>query len=90
MLSAADLDFTGGADPVAKDMDALAILREMAQTTSPKLADWRTQCIAAGLIPDGEFKRQEKAMQRIIKRLSAAGLVERGFTKGVYQPATEQ
>ncbi|MCB0057231.1 MAG: AAA family ATPase [Caldilineaceae bacterium] len=90
VLSAADLDFTGGADPVAKDMDALAILREMAQTTSPKLADWRTQCIAAGLIPDGEFKRQEKAMQRIIKRLSAAGLVERGFTKGVYQPATEQ
>ena len=60
VLSAADLEFNGGADPSAKDMDALAILRDMATTTSPKLADWRGQCIAAGLIPDGEFKRQER------------------------------
>ncbi len=90
VLSAADLEFSDSNEPDTKDMQAFDILREIAATTSPKLADWRAQCVAAGLIPDGEFKRQEKAMQRIIKRLSDAGLVERGFARGVYQPVTEQ
>jgi len=90
VLATADLDFSESNEPNTKDMQAFDILRDIAETTSPKLADWRARCIAAGLIPDGEFSRQEKAMQRIIKRLTTAGLVEHGFSRGVYQPATEQ
>jgi len=92
VLSAADIEFDqgGNSGPNAKDMQALDILREMAKTTSPKLADWRQRCVDAGVITDGEFKRQEKAMQRTIKRLVAAGLAERGFSRGVYQPVIEQ
>ena len=90
VLGPADLEFLDSREPNAKDMEALAILREMAKMNSPKLSDWRERCIEAGLVPNGEFKRQEKSMQRIVNRLLEAGLIGRGFIRGVYQPVSEQ
>jgi RecA-family ATPase len=88
VLSQADIEFDqgGNSGPSAKDLQALDILREMAKTSSPKLSDWRQRCIDAGVIPKGEFKRQEKAMQRTIERLKGEELIEHGFSRGVYQP----
>jgi hypothetical protein len=90
VLAAADVQFSDSNEPNAKDMQANAILREIAMTTSPKLADWRDRCAEAGLIPKEPIPRRDKAMERIIGRLRDAGLVKRGFAKGVYQPVTEQ
>lgn len=77
--------------PVAKrELEALNVLRELAQTSSPTLKAWREACMAAGLLQGTTDAACEKAMQRIRDALLDAGLVEPGMTRGVFLPVDQR
>lgn len=69
-----------------KERKALDLLREMSASEAPALKDWRSACEAAGLLTGKNADAKEKAMQRILRSLLAAGEVEQGMRRGVYAP----
>ncbi len=84
-LSEANLEFGAEQDSVtAGDLQCLKVLEGLAATCTPKLAEWRAAC--AALIPR-DVEAAKKAMQRIVGRLSRAGLIERGAGRGIYLPS---
>lgn len=72
-----------------RETSALEILRKMVKTAVPQLREWREACIAEGLVTGPTDRAREKAMERIRDALLVAGMIERGFSRGVYVPAEE-
>lgn len=89
VLGAAEIATAESGAPNPQDLKALDILRELARAESPKLEDWRDRCEEEGLLKQKNIEARRKAMGRIVSRLQDAGLVERGFGRGIYQPVTE-
>ena len=84
----------GDSGPSKNDMEAYNILCEISKSSSTKLEDWRSECTRAGLIikEDGTQKGRERAkkqMDRIISRLTHYGMIEKGPTRGIYVPKTD-
>ena len=90
VLMGADISLEENTGPSPNDIAALDILKAMAKTSSPKLEDWRDNCIGEGILKQKSKDSQKKAMDRIVSRLKKAGLVESGFTRGVYQPVIDE
>lgn len=73
----------------ANDLKILGLLREMCMDRVPKLEDWRAGAIERGYIPSGLQKEsQVQAMKRTISRLSGAGEIKPGASRGIYVPAS--
>lgn len=92
-LSAASLQFSEKGQETTSsshDLKVLAVLIELCRTHTPKLAEWRTACIDAELIKPGKPDAQEKAMNRILKRLIAGGFVTKGTGPGIYLPVSDE
>lgn len=70
----------------AADLQAHEILVELCKSGSPRIGEWRAECVARGVIPTGSPSAVEKTMQRIVDRLVAGWLVVRGEVRGVYLP----
>ncbi len=70
-----------------KELKALSLLAAGTRNGDVFMSDWRGLCVAAGVIPIGEPKAQERAMERIRNALREAHLVEPGLQKGVWRPA---
>ena len=88
-LFPADLEPPTNDAPGRTDIAALDALRDLCKTSTPKLRDWREECVRLGIIRDGMKDGGEKAMQRILHTLLAAGFVESGHGRGVYLPAVQ-
>lgn len=70
----------------AADTQAYQILLELSKKGSPRIGEWRTECVARGVLAAGSTAATEKAMQRIVDRLVGGWLVVRGDVRGVYLP----
>lgn len=90
VLKAADVSFDDTETMGPQDDAALNVLRDMALDKTPRLDDWRERCVAEGILRQKAVDAQRKAMSRIVGRLQSAGLIERGFGRGFYQPVTNQ
>lgn len=88
VLQAADLAPGTAEEPrlTVGDMQAYDILVELSKKGSPRIGEWRAECIARGVLAAGTSTATEKAMQRIVDRLVAGWLVVRGEVRGVYLP----
>lgn len=76
-------------NPIGKrELDALAILKDMTQTGAVRVGEWRQSCIKRGLI-SGSDAATEKHIHRIKHALLSAGLIEPGTGKGVFLPVSE-
>jgi hypothetical protein len=74
------------------DEKALSILVRMYQgdtTEPPRLAEWRSECAVQGIISSKTEDAKKKAMGRVTKNLSVAGLIQQGEKHGTWVP-TEQ
>lgn len=90
VLFPADLVFDTTDNEVRhQDLQALHLLKRMSISTTPTLAEWRVECQQRGLITGKSPAAVEKNMQRTLGRLLAAGMVEKGFARGVYLPVVE-
>lgn len=86
-MSQVDLVFTAGSHgPNKNDMDALNILKRLAESATPALKEWRDECVNQGIVEGPTRDARTKAMQRITGRLSKAELIRRGFGKGIWLP----
>lgn len=90
-LVPADLSMSQGGDTHVGVIDAaiLQVLREMSTTATPALAEWRTECEQRRLITGRTSEANRKSMDRTVRRLLGAGLLKRGFARGVYQVSVE-
>lgn len=86
LLSLAELAESEGGTIGPRERKALDLLRELSAVEAPQLKDWREACDAAGLLTGKSPDAKEKAMQRILRALTAAGEVEQGMRRGVYAP----
>ncbi len=73
-----------------RELDALGILRELCQTMTPKLKDWRDACAAAGLLTGKAPSAIERSMERTRDALLAAGLIVPGIGRGVFAPVEDE
>lgn len=66
----------------------LDVLREQCKLAVPKLKVWRDVCIERGLlkVSSNTEDARKKSMQRVIKQLTAAGLIKAGMSHGTYVP----
>ena len=78
-----DTDTSGPSD---RDMDALNVLAELRRDHPPKLEEWRERCQEAGIISGKNPEAIRKAMERTRNRLRDAGLIQRGFGRGIWLP----
>lgn len=69
--------------------DALAVLVRMSAKGATKMADWRAECVKAGIITGATDAAQEKAMSRIRNDLMKDGLVVSGVGRGVFLPVAD-
>jgi RecA-family ATPase len=90
-LYAADVCLDRSNLPKVSDADRRAhgVLVEMSETKAPQLEEWRAECVRIGVVKATAGAAQEKAMQRILDRLLAAGLIKKGTGRGAYLPATQ-
>ena len=86
LLSLAELAESEAGTVGTRERKALDLLRELSAVEAPQLRDWRNACEAAGLLTGKSPDAKEKAMQRILRALTAAGEVEQGMRRGVYAP----
>lgn len=88
-LVPAELSLGQGGDTHVGVIDAaiLQVLRDMSATATPSLAEWRSECEQRRLITARTPDANRKAMDRTVRRLLNAGLIKRGFARGVYQIA---
>lgn len=86
LLSLAELAESEAGTIGTRERKALDLLRELSATEAPQLMTWRSACEAAGLLTGKSADAREKAMQRILRALLAAGVVEQGMRRGVYAP----
>lgn len=83
-LAAAELSEVQQSTIGKAEMDARAVLRQISETNVKRLEEWRDACVERGIIASTSNDVSKKAMQRIVNRLLDAGLIERGFGRGVY------
>lgn len=86
LLSLAELAESEAGTVGTRERKALDLLRELSAVEAPQLRDWRNACEAAGLLTGKSPEAKEKAMQRILRALIAAGEVEQGMRRGIYTP----
>ena len=86
LLSLAELQETEDDGVGVREERAFEILIELSKECAPRMKEWRAACDAEGLLSGKNDTAKAKAMGRIAKALSVAGLVESGMTKGVYVP----
>lgn len=86
LLAQANLDEAEPGAVGVRERKALEILVDLAATSAPKMKEWRTACINAGVVAGKTEPAKEKAMERIRDALLNAGLIEPGLGKGVYVP----
>ena len=88
VLEAADIDcdHTSNCQPGQRERDALRVLVEMQKTATPRLVEWRAECVARGVIRAKSAEAQDKAMRRVVNQLKSVGLIERGMCKGTWVP----
>lgn len=70
-----------------REVQILDVLKKLCATSTPRLEDWRTECIAQGLIIGPTDDARKKSMDRTRDRLISAGLLSRGMSRGIYIPA---
>lgn len=78
-------------EPRVKSIDhaILQVLRETSGKSTPSLGEWRAECERLRLLDGKTPEAIKKTMDRAVHRLLVAGLVKRGFAKGVYLLAGE-
>ncbi len=64
-------------------------LVDMSATSTPLLAEWRDKCVEMGLIRGPSPGAIKKQMERTVQVLIKAGLIKRGFARGMYLPAEQ-
>lgn len=69
------------------DTAIFKVLKDLAATTTPKLSEWRDKCVQLALVTGPTPEACKKTMDRSVERLMGAGMVKRGFARGVYLPA---
>ena len=70
-----------------RELQALEVLKRLSAFSVPQLKDWRSACLADGIVSGPTERAQEKAMERVRDALLDAGLIERGMTRGVFVPS---
>jgi phage/plasmid primase-like uncharacterized protein len=89
-LEPADLDRQEVGAAGRREVAALDLLRELCQTSTPSLKDWREACVAAGLLTGKTPSAIERSMERTRDALLAAGLIVAGIGRGVFTPVEDQ
>jgi hypothetical protein len=69
-LEPADLDRQEVGAVGRREVSALDLLRELCQTSTPSLKDWREACVAAGLLTGKTASAIERSMERVRRRPS--------------------
>lgn len=84
-LAPAEVDMgAGSAGPSQRDRRALDILVRMQEHQTPRVSEWRAECVSQGVIAGTTEDARKKAMNRCIGRLRDAGLIQRGMGRGIW------
>lgn len=91
VLMAADVDLSNAdRGPGPRALKALEVLQELQKIHTPKLAEWRDECVARGIVTDASDEASRKAMNRIKASLQQEGLIEPGIGRGIWIATQEQ
>lgn len=91
LLFPADIEEREPGDQLSrKDEACLDVLKRMCETTVPKLAEWRTECVAAGILSAKNESSLLKAMQRTVATLQKHNLITKGIKAGFYVPVSDE
>jgi hypothetical protein len=89
-LEAVQVQFTDGANgPTTKDLMALDVLKNISEDMPKPLDEWRSACVAQGVVTGTTPDARAKSMQRTIKKLAGAGMIIKGVGKGVWLTGCE-
>ena len=89
-LEAVQVQFTDGANgPTTKDLMALDVLKNISEDMPKRLDEWRSACVAQGVVTGTTPDARAKSMQRTIKKLAGAGMIIKGVGKGVWLTGCE-
>jgi hypothetical protein len=83
-LAEADIEMDGKGTLTDRDMEVLKVHGKIGVFSTPSLADWRAECIKAGLITGTTENAQKQAMKRVVDKLLKAGLIKKGVGRGIY------
>lgn len=72
------------------DTAIFKVLQDMAATSTPILGEWRDKCVEMGLIRGHTPGAIKKQMERTVSVLMKAGLIKKGFARGMYLPADQE
>jgi RecA-family ATPase len=89
-LSEADIQIGGSGTLTERDMEILLVHSEMMVFCTPKLKDWRAECVKRGLITGSTKEAETQAMKRVLDKLLKAGLIEKGSKNGIYNQPKEK
>ncbi|MCF8112484.1 MAG: AAA family ATPase [Desulfotignum sp.] len=88
-LAEADIQMDGKGTLTDRDMEVLKVHSRIGVFGTPKLADWRAECIKVGLITGANENAQKQAMKRVVDKLLKAELIAKGIGRGIYTQTGE-
>jgi hypothetical protein len=88
-LMEVDVQMDGKGTLTERDMEILKVHSEIGVFCTPKLKDWRAECIKRGLITGTTENAETQAMKRVLNKLIKAGLIEKGIGNGIYTQTGE-
>jgi hypothetical protein len=83
-LSEVYIEMDGKGTLTDRDIEILKVHSKIGVFGTPKLADWRNECIKLGMITGATENAQKQAMKRVLDKLLKAGLIVKGIGRGIY------